>query len=117
MAKRKSIDQQTPATEPTTPEKATPAAQDTAPATLRSAETVAGQAASPPVAAPAKEGPADVVDNRLGSRREISTDTGNVQIRFSKRPDGGRPDDELLEPVRGQQPDVKWQSREQSWQA
>lgn len=117
MAKRKQEDQPTPVTEPTQAVAAAPAAQETAPATPAAAEvSAAPPAAYTPVAAPEQAGRAYTIDNRAGYRKEASAD-GNLQIRFAKRPDGSRPDDELLAEVRGKQPDVKWENREQSWQA
>jgi hypothetical protein len=89
-----------------------PALQETA-----ASESALPQTAYTPVMAPEKLGRASTVDNRIGYRKEISTETGNEQIRFNTRPDGSRPDDELLATVRGKKPDVKYQAREQSWQA
>jgi hypothetical protein len=107
MAKKRTKDEaQAPANEPTTTEAAAP---ETAPAAEATATSV-------PVAAPDKAGPAYTVDNRVGYRKEANAD-GDVQIRFAKRPDGSRPDDELLAPVRGQQPDVGWDNREKAWRA
>jgi hypothetical protein len=117
MAKRKKDDEQTPATEPAAAAAVTPAAQETAPAAPPAVETAAEPAATyTPVAAPDKAGPAYTVDHRLGYRKEANED-GNLQIRFAQRPDGSRPDDELLAPVRGKQPHVKWANRTKAWEA
>jgi hypothetical protein len=69
------------------------------------------------VAAPPQGGPAFTIDQRVGYRKERSAQDGKLQIRFAQRPDGSRPDDELLAPVRGHQPHVKWADREKAWQA
>jgi hypothetical protein len=112
MAKRKKTEEQSPAAEATPP-----AAEETAPAALPSAEASATPPpAYAPVAAPEKAGPAYTVDHRLGYRKEETAD-GTLQIRFAQRPDGSRPDDELLAPVRGKQPDVQWANRAKAWQA
>jgi hypothetical protein len=104
-----------PAAAPTPPAEASasPATPETASA---EAAAAAPQAAYAPVAAPPQRGLAPTVDNRVGFRKEVSDD-GKLQIRFAQRPDGSRPDDELLEPVRGKQPHVKWSDREKAWQA
>jgi hypothetical protein len=70
------------------------------------------------VQAPEKgKGRTYTIDNRLGYRKEDSPDGKRRQIRFAERPDGERPDDEILAPVREQKPDVSWTSKDKAWQA
>jgi hypothetical protein len=71
-----------------------------------------------PVQAPPKgEGRAYTIDNRVGYRKEDTPDGRKRQIRFAEREGGVRPDDELLEPVRKQKPNISWASQEKSWKA
>lgn len=80
------------------------------------------QAADQPPYAPVQAPPrgeydAMTIDNRVGYRKERSADGKRNQIRFTDREGGGRPDDELLAPVREQKPEVGWSGKERSWQA
>lgn len=69
-----------------------------------------------PIQAPPKgEGRSWTIDNRVGYRKEDIPGTKKRQIRFAKRPDGSRPDDELLEPVREGKPVTRWNG--QGWEA
>jgi hypothetical protein len=67
------------------------------------------------VQAPAKRGPAYTIDNRVGYRKEDTEDGHSRQIRFADRVGGGRPDDELLAPVRDEKPMVRFSPREKAW--
>lgn len=92
------------------PPKATPAAPETsAQATQAEAQPHAA------VQAPAKRGPAYTIDNRVGYRKEDTEDGHSRQIRFADRVGGGRPDDELLAPVRDEKPMVRFSPREKAW--
>lgn len=68
-------------------------------------------------APPKGEGRAYTIDNNLGYRKEDSHDGKRRQIRFADRPDGQKPDDDMLAPVREQKPAVSWSAREKAWQA
>jgi hypothetical protein len=89
-------------------------AADATPSTPQA--TAAPAVPSGPVEAPAKQGHAYTIDNRVGYRKEDNAD-GKRQIRFADREGGRRPDDELLEPVRGKKPHVSWTANEKAWQA
>jgi hypothetical protein len=114
MSKRKSTTEETSAREPALPE--VPAIQETPPATEPAAEAAAPLPPYAAVAAPERAGSAYTVDNRLGYRKEDTAD-GKRQLRFAARPDGSRPDDELLAPVRGKKHAVGWSARAKAWQA
>jgi hypothetical protein len=71
-----------------------------------------------PVQAPLRgEYDAVTIDNRVGYRKELSSDGKKRQIRFTDREGGARPDDELLAPVREGKPEVRWASKEKAWQS
>ncbi len=109
MAKRKTEDTAAARDAATMEQPAQPAAQPQA----DSAVPAQGDVPAPPRG----EGDAFTIDNRAGYRKEDSPDGRRRQIRFADRPDGSRPDDELLEPVRAQKPVVSWANKEKAWQA
>jgi hypothetical protein len=114
MSKRKTTKDETPS--PETAPAEVPAVQETPPATEPAAEAAAPNPPYAAVAAPEQAGSAYTVDNRLGYRKEDAAD-GKRQLRFAARPDGSRPDDEVLAPVRGKKPAVGWSAQAKAWQA
>jgi hypothetical protein len=114
------------------PKRKSPSAGDPAAAQTPPADPSAGTSAVDPVSQPAEaptsavshdpvqappkgERDAYTIDNRLGYRKEDTGDDRRRQIRFADRPDGKKPDDEMLAPVREKKPDVRW--RDRAWQA
>lgn len=86
-------------------------------ASAPAAEAETETSAFAPVQAPERAGAAYTIDNILGYRKEDSLDGKRRQIRFAQRPDGERPDDEILAPVRQKKPAVAWAAKEKAWQA
>jgi hypothetical protein len=114
MSKRKTTKEETPAPESAPPD--VPTIQEAPLATEPAAEAAAPHPLYAAVAAPERAGSAYTVDNRLGYRKEDAPD-GKRQLRFAARPDGSRPDDELLAPVRKKKHAVGWSARAKAWQA
>jgi hypothetical protein len=118
MAKRKASIEA--AAEPATTPSVGTAAEPPATAPHAAAETSAQatpaegkyQAA---VQAPEKRGRAYTIDNRLGYRKEDTEDGLSRQIRFADRVGGGKPDDEMLAPIRQEKPMVRYSPAEKAW--
>ena len=117
MAKRKSPTTEDQSTSQT-PEKAPAAAGNATGPAPEAAPAAADESQSrSAVPAPGRGRCAWTIDNRVGYRKEDSPDGRKRQIRFADRPDGQRPDDELLGPVRQEKPAVSYAAKEKAWQA
>ncbi|MCI0459141.1 MAG: hypothetical protein L0Z62_19465 [Gemmataceae bacterium] len=114
MAKRKAAaaDEQ-PSAQAPADDPSAPAVDPVPPAAA--ASTAAPPPQDPVLAPPTGAGRAYTIDNRLGYRKEDSPDGRRRQIRFAARPDGQKPDDQMLAPVRAKKADVSW--RDRAWQA